>query len=303
MNIYFDASHSALKYLKDTEASINNLLIMTDDFNIRDSLWDSSFSYHSSISDNLIIIMDSFNLELLILTNSVPTRYSDIAGKVNSVIDLMFLQSRSIKLNNYLIHPDLCLISDHTPLTVFILIAEENVNLSKLSISKNSKEEIVFVNEVTTIIKNLNTSNLTDCNKLEDIVNLLASNIKQAWGKNTKQVNITKHSNKWWNKECSQSLDKYRTSRKLKDWKSFKKTVKDTKRSFFNFKIQEITNKSQGPWELMSWINKLKLPAIEVIKYKNQLCFTIGSLWNTLHSTFNTTLYQQINTEVLKKIC
>jgi len=66
MNIYSDASHSALKYLKDTEASINNLLIMTGDFNIRDSLWDLSFPYHSFISNNLIIIVDLFNLELLI---------------------------------------------------------------------------------------------------------------------------------------------------------------------------------------------------------------------------------------------
>jgi len=41
-----------------------------------------------------------------------------------------------------------------------------------------SKEEIVFVNEVMTIIKNLNTSNLMDCDKLENIINLLTSNIK-----------------------------------------------------------------------------------------------------------------------------
>ena len=178
MNIYSDTSHSALKYLKGTKASINNLLIMTDDFNIRDILWNSSFSYHSSISDDLIIIVDSFNLELLIPTNSIFTRYFDTASEANSVIDLMFLQSRSIKLNNHLIHPDLYLILDHTPLTVSIPIAEENINSFKLSISKNSKEEIMFVNEVTTIIKNLNTSNLIDCNKLEDIVNLLVSNIE-----------------------------------------------------------------------------------------------------------------------------
>jgi len=38
MNVYSDSSHSALKYLKDTEANIHNLLIMTDNFNIRDSL-------------------------------------------------------------------------------------------------------------------------------------------------------------------------------------------------------------------------------------------------------------------------
>jgi len=36
MNIYSDTSHSALKYLKDTEVNINNLLIITGNFNIRD---------------------------------------------------------------------------------------------------------------------------------------------------------------------------------------------------------------------------------------------------------------------------
>ena len=38
MNIYSDSSYSALKYLKDTEVNIPNLLIMTGDFNIRDSI-------------------------------------------------------------------------------------------------------------------------------------------------------------------------------------------------------------------------------------------------------------------------
>ena len=91
MNVYSDSSHSALKYLKDTEININNLLIMTGDFNIRNRLWDPSFPHHLSISDNLIILADSFNLDLLILTNSTPTRYSDTKREANSVIDLMFL--------------------------------------------------------------------------------------------------------------------------------------------------------------------------------------------------------------------
>ena len=58
MNVYSDSSHSALKYLKDTEANIDNDLLMMGNFNIRDSLWDLSFPFHSSISDNLIIIAD-----------------------------------------------------------------------------------------------------------------------------------------------------------------------------------------------------------------------------------------------------
>ena len=38
MNIYSDLSHLALKYLKDIEVNIDNVLVMTGDFNIRDSL-------------------------------------------------------------------------------------------------------------------------------------------------------------------------------------------------------------------------------------------------------------------------
>ena len=91
MNVYSDSSYTTLKYLKDIEININNVLIMTGDFNIRNSLWDSSFSYYSSISDDLMIIADSFNLALSTSTNPFPTRFSDTAGEANSVINLMFL--------------------------------------------------------------------------------------------------------------------------------------------------------------------------------------------------------------------
>ena len=37
INIYSDSMQSALKYLKDTEVDIPNVLIMAGDFNIRDN--------------------------------------------------------------------------------------------------------------------------------------------------------------------------------------------------------------------------------------------------------------------------
>ena len=106
MNIYSDSSHSTLKYLKDSEANIPNLLIITGDFNIQDSIWDPSFPHYPSISDDLIIIAGSFNLDSSIPTNQVPTKYSDMVGESNSVINLMFLQSGSTELNNHLIYPN-----------------------------------------------------------------------------------------------------------------------------------------------------------------------------------------------------
>ena len=134
MNIYTDSSHSALKYLKDTEVNIDNVLVMTGDFNIRDSLWDNSFPHYLSISDNLLIIADSFNLALSSPTNPCPTRYSDMAGESNSTINLMFLQYGSNNINQHSIHPDWCLTSNHTPLSIIISIVDEIVNTSKLLI-------------------------------------------------------------------------------------------------------------------------------------------------------------------------
>jgi len=78
--------------------------------------------------------------------------------------------------------------------------------------------------------------------------------------------------------ECSKSLNIYRMSRSLENWKKFKKVVRNTKRSYFDMKIQEVANKSHGPWELTNWINKCKLPTTEAIKYDGQPCLTPDSL-------------------------
>ena len=124
MNIYSDSSHSALKYLKDTEVNLYNLLIMMGNFNIKDSLWDSSFPHHLFINDDLIILADYFDLFLSIPTNQVPTRYTDNANELNLTIDLIFIQCDSSILNNHSIHPEWHLSSDHAPLTITIPISE-----------------------------------------------------------------------------------------------------------------------------------------------------------------------------------
>jgi len=197
MNIYSDASHSALKYLKDTEVNFCNLLIMTGDFNIRNSLWDFSFPHHSSISDNLIILADSFDLSLSVPTNQIPTRYIDNINDSNLTIDLIFIQYDSPALNNHFIHPEWHLSSDHTPLTITISISEEIIIIHKNSIKKDNNKEAQFLEDTTNIIKNLNVSNLSDIHMLENIINNLTHKVDKVWNRNMKLTNIMRHSKSW----------------------------------------------------------------------------------------------------------
>ena len=57
-----------------------------------------------------------------------------------------------------------------------------------------------------------------------------------------------KHLKVWWNKDCQAKLAKYRATKQVEDWKSFRKTVKNTKQVFFDNKIQKIASRNKKPW-------------------------------------------------------
>ena len=125
INIYSDNPHSALKYLKDTEANLHNVLVMASDFNIRDSDWDLSYLFHSIHSNILFDIANLFSLKLSHSVQQVSMRYSDNDHDSNLVINLIFLYFMSIEINNNNIFPKLHYSSDHASLMVNISIIEE----------------------------------------------------------------------------------------------------------------------------------------------------------------------------------
>jgi len=167
---------------------------MTEDFNIRDNFWDPMYPYHSTHSDLFIDITDSLSLGLSYPTNSVPTRYSDNDQSLNSVINLMFLRYSFKELDNHTIHPEWRLALDHAPLTITISIEKQHILNRKHSIIKGSIEEKAFIKNVIKDIIIIDTSFLTNIESLEKAINSFDKAIKSTWEKNSKIINISRHS-------------------------------------------------------------------------------------------------------------
>ena len=52
----------------------------------------------------------------------------------------------------------------------------------------------------------------------------------------------------------------------------------------------------------MNWIKRRKLPAIEAINHDHHPYLTLDSLWNTLHSSFNTVLNRLVDLNILNEV-
>jgi len=115
----------------------------------------------------------------------------DSPQDLNSVLNLIFLYANIEEFNNHIILPDFWGLSDHTSLSVYIIIKEE---FRKLAIVKNSEKEKEFINELRNKVSYIDTTNIYNCEMLEEVIQELASIIKKLWYKHSKYGNITKYS-------------------------------------------------------------------------------------------------------------
>ena len=106
----------------------------------------------------------------------------------------MFLRHGSEKLDHHSILPEWHLSSDHAPLIIDIPILEETIQISKLAIPPNSKQETEFIKNVISNFSKLDISNIEDIDELDQIVNQFSIIVEQMWFKNAKKFRSSKHS-------------------------------------------------------------------------------------------------------------
>jgi len=82
----------------------------------------------------------------------------------------MFLQANSEEFNNHSILPDLQSSSNHTSLTVDIIINEKFIQDKYWTIIKDSEKEEIFINELKSKIGNINITDISDSKSLERVV-------------------------------------------------------------------------------------------------------------------------------------
>jgi len=100
---------------------------------------------------------------------------------------------------------------------VTIPIIEEYIQTKKQMIVKDSKEKRIFVKKLIEAFKDIDMSNLSDVEQLENVILSLASSMERIWVKNSKTINITKYSKSWWDINCSRDLEKYRLTKSIED--------------------------------------------------------------------------------------
>jgi len=211
------------------------------------------------------------------------------------VIDLVFHQISDSARSRTNRDPDWKGPTDHILLTTSVILDSVIKGVTRRSITRGSEAEKAFINDLRTGVPAITVGTLNTPADIDRVAQALADVFSTAWDKHSKEVCITKHSQPWWDDECTESLSQYKTKKSDKSWLAFWQTVKATKHKFFDSQIEDIALSNKRPWDLMEWVKQHKLPACKAIQYNGQPCYEMDNLWNALHNTYNSASGREVD--------
>jgi hypothetical protein len=287
LNVYNDDRATAVSFLRREGLVIPRLSIMTGDFNCHSMVWDPSYNSHGAAAAYLLELIHGLELDWDPPVNPGPTYIPHVKTLNHMVIDLIFTppgvvtelrQRRMVELQGP---------SDHIPLLSKICIRPLKLEVTRITIPKESDEEDAFLGDLYRLMRSVPMLPIVSQIGVEERANAFTSAFSTAWETNVVEVVIKSHSKGWWSKECSEAIKCYQESHNPWHYKQFQLVVKDAKRIFFDKQINKVASLSKQPWDLMSWVKQRNLPPMESISFRDEPCNTLDSLWNALHSTYN----------------
>ena len=137
---------------------------------------------------------------------------------------------------------------------------------------------------------------------VEAMAKAVADIFSGTWTAHAKEYQVSPNSKPWWTLDCENALASYRLLRTDENWWNFKQTVKSAKRAFFDDRISKIANSNKRPWDLMDWVKEHKNPPCEAIQFNGAPCHDMPSLWEALHSTYNSASDREVDLSVVEEV-
>ncbi|KAJ3570512.1 hypothetical protein NP233_g4352 [Leucocoprinus birnbaumii] len=204
----------------------------------------------------------------------------------SSVIDLVWTQPQPDAINLPRLEHDDRGTSDHMPISILLSIVEADICITRMVVPKGSDEEKAFLGDILLGLGLVDMTGLDSDNKIEAVAHTVAEVFSGTWQRHAKEVVITNCSKSWWDDKCNAAIKHYCELWNPADYTNFQRATSAAKRKFFNEKIEEICN----------------LPACEAIAYNGKPCHNMDSLWDALHSTYNTASGQQCDLAILNQL-
>jgi hypothetical protein len=119
--------------------------------------------------------------------------------------------------------------SDHIPLLGKIRIRPARLEVTRVTIPKESDKEDAFLGNLFRLVRSVSALPIESQDGVEERANAFAFAFSTAWETNAVEVVIKSRSKGWWSKECSEAIKRYQESHNPWHYKHFQLVVKDAK--------------------------------------------------------------------------
>jgi endonuclease/exonuclease/phosphatase family metal-dependent hydrolase len=155
LNVYNDDRATAVSFLRREGLVIPRLSIMAGDFNCHSMVWDPSYDSHGVAAACLLELTQDLELDWDPPANPGPTHVPHVETLNHMVIDLIFTppgvatelpQRRMVELQG---------LSDHIPLLSKIRIRPSKLEVTRVTIPKESDEEDAFMGDLYKLVRSV----------------------------------------------------------------------------------------------------------------------------------------------------